>query len=128
MQLSDPPVVLIADDDAQVRRALRLRLAACGCRVIECADGLAAIARSRSHRVDAMILDHEMPLGQGQTIAANIRQYSDSPIIFLSGHPRRQFADTVMRLRDTYYLPKPLDGDRLLQLLRTLLGLAAPTP
>ena len=47
------------------------------------------------------------------------------PIIFLSGHSRSEFRDAVLRLPDTYYLPKPLDSEKLAQLLTAVL--ARPT-
>jgi len=114
--------VLIADDDAQVRLSLRVRLEALGYEVLECCDGLSAIAKVRGTHVDAMILDHDMPLGEGRVVAANIRSVTDAPIIFFSGHSRDEFRDTVMRLADTYYLPKPLDDDRLSTLLKSVIG------
>lgn len=114
------PTVLIADDDVQMRRSLLMRLEASGYRVIECRDGLGVIAKSRSLPVDVMILDHEMPLGEGRRIADCIRETSDTPIIFLSGHDRESFRDTIMRLPHTYFLSKPFDNEKLQALLRSL--------
>lgn len=114
--------ILIADDDALMRRALRLRLDASGYRVLECGDGLAAISKCRAQRVDAVILDHEMPLGAGRAIAGNIRRHSDAPIVFVSGHSREEFRQIVTQYADTYFLPKPLDGSQLIDLLDSVLG------
>lgn len=114
--------ILIADDDAHLRMALRLRLAALGYRVVECADGLGAVGKCRAQPVSAVILDHEMPMGDGRSIAANIRGCTDAPILFLSGHDREAFRDTVTRIPDTYYLQKPLDEQRLNEWLHGVLG------
>jgi DNA-binding response OmpR family regulator len=121
------PTILIADDDALFCRALKTRLAALGYNVIECRDGLGVLTKSSSAQLDAMILDHEMPLGDGRTIASNIRDNTDVPIIFLSGHDREKFRDIVMRLPDTYYLPKPLDDAKLAELLKAILRPLATT-
>jgi two-component system, OmpR family, response regulator len=118
------PTVLIADDDRHVRQALRILLNADGYEVAECADGLGVIARIRSQPVDAIILDHEMPLGDGRAVAETIRTCSNAPIIFLSGHAPDEFRDTVLRLAETYYLAKPPDPVRL----RALLGSALAAP
>ena len=112
--------VLIADDDPQVRQALRVRLEAMGYRVLECFDGLGAIAKGHDQRVDAIILDHEMPLGEGRDIATSIRAFTDAPIIFLSGHDREEFREIVTRLPEAYYLPKPLEEGRLQTLLESV--------
>jgi DNA-binding response OmpR family regulator len=92
-----------------------------GHHVIECFDGVGAITAQRFQRVDAMILDHEMPAGAGRTIAAQIRTETDAPIIFLSGHDREEFREIVTELPDIYYLPKPPDMKRLGELLAVTL-------
>lgn len=114
-------VILIADDDVHFRTALRARLTANGYDVVECFDGVGAIAAQRFSRVDAIILDHQMPAGEGRDVARAIRAESDVPIIFISGRARDEFRRVVMELPETYYLPKPLDAGKLLDLLRALL-------
>ena len=115
------PTILVADDDHGVRSALRTRLTAHGYHVIESSDGLGALAQCSTGRVDAMILDHEMPDGDGRSIAPLIRKECDAPIVFLSGHPREDFRRIVMRLSDVYFLAKPLDTSKLLDLLTALI-------
>ena len=66
-----------------------------------------------------------MPNGDGRAIARVIRNESDVPIVFLSGHGREDFCSVVTQLPDVYYLSKPLDDQKLASLLRSLLG---PTP
>lgn len=121
------PTILIADDEPHIRQMLRMRLEALAYQVVECCDGLAVLAKTRAQRVDALILDHEMPLGEGRTIAHSIRSYSRAPIIFLSGHNRDDFREAVMQLPDAYYLPKPFDSEKLAQLLASVLSRPAGT-
>jgi len=119
-QAGNGRTVLVADDDAQLRTALRARLSAWGYRVIESGDGLGAIAKANGLRLDAIILDHEMPLGKGLAIVECLRKETDAPIIFLSGHPGDDFRETLLRVPATYYLPKPLESIRLRDLLESL--------
>lgn len=114
--------VLIADDDPDLRLALRLRLQALGYDVLECHDGLGALAKCRAWDVDAVILDQQMPAGDGRTVASRLRRVCDVPIIFLSGRDSEEFRATVTRLPDTYYLPKPLDDARFGALLRSIVS------
>lgn len=116
------PTILIADDDAHHRMALRVRLSAMGFRVVESSDGLGAVGKCHTQRVSAVILDHEMPMGDGRSIAANIRECTDAPILFLSGHDREAFRNTVTRIPDTYYLQKPLDEQRFVEWLTAVVG------
>ena len=117
------PTILIADDDRSVRAALRKRLTANGYRVLETSDGLGVIAQCLKEPVDAILLDHEMPNGDGRSIAPLIRKECDVPIVFVSGHPREEFRTTVMRLPDVYFLPKPFDAAKLLDLLASVIHL-----
>jgi CheY-like chemotaxis protein len=115
------PTVLVADDDRHLRRAVGARLTALGYRVVEAVNGLTALTQYLAQPIDAVILDHGMPAGDGRSIAWAIRNESDVPIIFLSGYDREQFQEIVMQLPDVYYLSKPLDERKLAQLLAALL-------
>ncbi|MCG3125410.1 MAG: hypothetical protein CHACPFDD_00229 [Phycisphaerae bacterium] len=114
--------ILVADDDHHVRRAVAARLTALGYRPLEAANGLSVLAQYLAQPVDAILLDHGMPVGKGQLIARMIRNESDVPIIFLSGYGRDCFRDIVMQLPDVYYLSKPLDDEKLATLLDAVLG------
>jgi len=122
------PTVLVADDDRGVRSALRKRLTAHGYHVLESPDGLGVIAQCQREPVDAIILDHEMPNGDGRSITPLIRRESDVPIVFVSGHPREEFRHIVMRLPDVYFLPKPFDAKKLLELLASVVQSPGAAP
>ena len=115
------PTILIADADCGVRSALRRRSTAHGYQGIESLDELGVLAHSATRRGDALIVDHEMPNGNGRSIAPLMRKECDAPIAFLSGHPREDFRRIVMRLSDTYSLAEPLDTVKLLDLLKALI-------
>lgn len=112
--------ILVADDERDVRRAVRMRLAARGYRVIEALNGLTVLSHHLSEPIAAIILDHGMPDATGREIARVIRNESDVPIIFLSGYDREHFREIVMEFPEMYYLPKPLDGEKLAALLSSI--------
>ena len=114
------PRVLIADDDRSVRTALRKRLMASGYQVFESQDGLGVVDQALREKPDAIVLDYEMPNGDGCSIAWFIRKECDAPIVFLSGYGRETFRQAVMTLSNVFYLPKPFDAPRLLELLASL--------
>lgn len=121
--------VLIADDEREIRRALRMRLARHNYRVIEATNGLSVLTQYALQPLDAIILDDGMPAACGRDIARIIRKECDVPIVFLTGRDRERFREIVMQTPDTYYLPKPLDADRLLLLLGSLhAGEPSPAP
>jgi len=118
--------ILIADDDRNSRTALHTRLSSTGYDVVETKDCLGVLSQHPEGWADVLILDHEMPSGDGRSVARVIRHQSDIPIVFLSGHDREEFRAIVTELPDVYYLPKPLDDDKLAALLEALT--AAPAP
>ena len=120
------PAILIADDDGHVRSALRKRLSAMGYRVMESDDGLGVISHTPLDRFAAIILDHEMPNGDGRSIARVIRHETDVPIIFLPGQNREEFRSITMQLPEVYFLKKPLDSEKLSDLLESLGALPCP--
>lgn len=117
--------ILVADDERDIRRALQARLTGFGYRVIEAMNGLTVLTQYLSEPVDAMVLDHDMPAAKGREIARVVRKESQVPIIFLSGYDREQFREIVTQLPDVYFLPKPLDANRLKDLLASLVGVCA---
>ncbi len=114
------PTVLVADDDRAMRVGLGLRLSAMGFRVVEVDDGLGVMSRCGRERPDVILLDHQMPNGDGRAIARVIRYECDAPIVFVSGHTPDDFRTIVTELPDVYYLSKPIDHDRLRQLLASI--------
>lgn len=113
--------ILIADDNPHMRVAMRKRLTAFGYDVVEAPDGLGVLSQCPKGWVDLVILDHEMPNGDGRSVARVIRNETDIPIIFVSGHDRHEFHSIVMDLPNVYFLPKPLDDEKLRELLASLL-------
>lgn len=114
------PTILVADDDAHFRAAMRRRLRPLGYRVIEARDGLDVLRECPQGRIDVVLLDHGMPNGDGRSVARMIRKESDVPIVFVSGYHREQFRSIVAELPDVYYLPKPFGEETLQDLLRAL--------
>jgi CheY-like chemotaxis protein len=85
------PVVLLAEDDARVREAIRLLIEMQGCTVIEAADGwqAAAFASAYAGPIDLLVSDAVMPGMTGPAVYDLVRrQRSDLPALFVSGHPR----------------------------------------
>ena len=65
--------ILIVDDDPDVRLGLQLRLTANHYDVIAAGDGVASIAEARKHAPDLMILDLELPAGDGFSVLERLK-------------------------------------------------------
>lgn len=112
--------VLIADDDPQLVRALRITLAAHGYEVVAAPDGAAAIALAAQTRPDIVLLDLGMPRLDGVAVIEALRGWTTAPIIVVSG--RTGSADKVEALDAGAddYVTKPFQIDELLARLRAL--------
>jgi PAS domain S-box-containing protein len=116
-------MILLVEDDASVRRSLRLLLEEAGYRIIEAERGAAALATvdASGPAIDLVLTDLVMPDGMsGRDLAVQITsKYPDTEIVFITGFSRDfGYAD----LEDEHaLLHKPVDPKCLLATLRTAL-------
>lgn len=112
--------ILIADDDPQILRALRITLTAKGYDVFVAADGAQAIAAAIDHRPDLFLLDLGMPALNGIEVIEAVRGWSQAPILVVSG--RAGAADKVDALDAGAddYVTKPFAIEELLARIRAL--------
>jgi two-component system, cell cycle sensor histidine kinase and response regulator CckA len=83
------PVVLLAEDNALVREAIRMLIEMQGCTVIEAADGNQALAFGTAYagRIDLFVSDAMMPGLSGPEVFKMLRrQRADLPGLFVSGY------------------------------------------
>lgn len=112
--------LLIADDDPQMVRALRITLAAHGYEIVIAADGASAIAVAAQSHPDIIMLDLGMPRLDGIEVIQALRGWTSVPIIVVSG--RTGSADKVDALDAGAddFVTKPFQVDELLARLRAL--------
>jgi len=118
--------LLIADDDPQMVRALRITLAAHGYEVVVASDGAAAVAVAAQTHPDLIMLDLGMPRLDGIEVIQALRGWTNVPIIVVSG--RTGSADKVDALDAGAddFVTKPFQVDELLARLRALSRRAVP--
>jgi CheY-like chemotaxis protein len=120
------PRILLADDEQKVRDATGAILHQAGFDVETAADGKQAVERLKSVKVDALVLDLQMPEHDGFETLEYVREHRRGlPIVLLSGLPPDEIQGRMVR-RGTEELPplfqKPCDPDMLLSVLEMLLA------
>ena len=112
--------ILIADDDVQILRALRITLAAYGYEVVTAESGSAAIRKTVDAHPDLLVLDLGMPGLGGMDVIEAVRGWSTVPILVVSG--RIDPADKVraLDLGADDYVTKPFSTEELLARIRAL--------
>nr|WP_239528540.1 response regulator [Microbacterium esteraromaticum] len=118
--------MLIADDDPQLVRALRITLAAHGYDVIAASDGAEAVTLAAQSHPDIILLDLGMPRLDGMEVIHALRGWTRAPIIVVSG--RTGSADKIDALDAGAddFVTKPFQVDELLARLRALARRSAP--
>ena len=121
-------LVLIVDDDADLRRLLDMRLSAAGYRVATAASGEEALSRLAVERPRAVITDLRMPGIDGLQLFERIHAADPAlPVIMLTAHGSIPDAVAATQSGVYGYLTKPFEAAELLALLARAVG-ATPQP
>ena len=120
--------ILIADDEAHIRRSFIDILEFEKAEVVEAKDGFEAVVKVRQMHFDAAFLDIKMPNLDGIKALEKIVEHSpDLPVIMISGHGDIQTAVECTKIGAYAFLQKPFDGARLAAAVRTCLDLSETT-
>jgi PAS domain S-box-containing protein len=117
-------LILVVDDEENVRNLLRQELAEADYQVIEAASGSEALDMARQEKPALIILDVMMPGISGFDVTSVLRadpSTADIPILILSIVEDKEAG---LRLGADEYLTKPLDTERLLRTIAALLARA----
>jgi two-component system KDP operon response regulator KdpE len=124
----DSPRILLIEDEQEIRRFLRVSLAAQGCKLVECGTGNEGVLAAASEPPDAIILDLGLPDIDGMEVLRRIREWSRVPIIVLSARGQEQQKVEALDAGADDYLTKPFGVGELLARLRVALRHAAADP
>lgn len=110
--------ILVVDDEADIRKVVRMTLQKAGYEVLEAENGEKAIETINSGEnrllLDVMICDIRMPKVNGIEAIAYFRQnYPRVPLIVLTGFPDTDMATSLLRQGVVDYLVKPVEGEKL---------------
>ena len=113
--------ILVIDDEPQIRKFMRIALAANGYEVIEAETAAQGIEAARGQQPDLLILDLGLPDLDGQEVISAVRESSDVPILVLS--VRAQELDKVEALDRgaNDYIVKPFGVAELMARVRAVL-------
>ena len=116
--------VLLVEDNALNRDMLSRRLGRAGFTVITAEDGAAALDEMRASVPDAVLLDMNLPIKDGWTVASEAKQDSalaTIPIIALTAHAMEADRQKALSAGCDDYATKPIDFPALVAKLEALL-------
>ncbi|HSG63915.1 MAG TPA: response regulator transcription factor [Gammaproteobacteria bacterium] len=112
--------VLVVEDDAQIRKFLRISLEANGYAVIESRLGELGIDLCGEQSPDLVVLDLGLPDVSGYEVIRRIREWTRTPIIVLSARAGDQDKVTALDAGANDYVTKPFSITELMARLRAL--------
>jgi DNA-binding response OmpR family regulator len=124
---SSPPsaLILVADDDEDIRRLLRFRLERAGYGVIEARDGEEALALALEHRPDLAVMDVMMPKATGYEVTRRLREDESTrkiPVILLTARAQEADVSRGFEAGADDYLRKPFSPQELRARVHAILG------
>ena len=115
------PIVLVVDDEVQIRRFLRTGFELNGFSVVEAGSGAEAIRAASLQPVDLVIIDLGLPDMDGSEVVERIRSWSNVPIIVLSVRSNEADKVKLLELGADDYVVKPFGMAELLARVRVAL-------
>lgn len=112
------PVVLLIEDEPQMRRFLRVALESHDYRLVEAGTARDGLAQAASRTPDLILLDLGLPDGDGIDVTRRIREWSAVPIIVISARGQEQDKVAALDAGADDYLTKPFGTGELLARLR----------
>ena len=122
------PLVLVVDDDPDLRELLATYLGANGYRVCTVADGVALRdALSRGTQPDVIVMDLMLPGEDGLSLTRHVKAHGAVPVLMLSAKGEEMDRVIGLEVGADDYLPKPFGPRELLARLRALLRRSVAT-
>ena len=115
------PLVLLIEDEPQMRRFLRTALESNDYRLVESATAKEGLAHAASRNPDVILLDLGLPDRDGLEVARELREWSGTPIIVISARGQEQDKVKALDLGADDYLTKPFGVEELLARIRVAL-------
>ena len=113
--------ILVADDEASIRRILETRLSMIGYQVVTACDGNEALDLFRNCEPDLVVLDVMMPKLDGYGVCQELRKESDVPIVMLTALGDVADRITGLELGADDYVVKPFSPKELEARIRCVL-------
>lgn len=111
-------LVLVVEDEPQMRKFIRASLSSHGYRILEAERATEALALSTSHKPELVLLDLGLPDGDGIELTKRLREWSNVPIIVISARGLEEDKVAALDAGADDYLTKPFGVNELLARMR----------
>jgi two-component system KDP operon response regulator KdpE len=119
------PLILVVEDEPQMRTFVRLALTAHDYRVLEAETGAMGLNQAVAYTPDLLLLDLGLPDTDGIEVMRRLREWSATPVIVLSARGQESQKVEALDAGADDYLTKPFGSEELLARIRAALRRAA---
>ena len=117
--------LLLVEDDAKISLALGIRLRHSGYEVVTAPDAVHAMAQALKHAPDVVVLDINLPGGDGFLVAERLRSgpaTATTPLIFITASKLPGLAERAAQLGAIALIEKPFSAAQLTEALSRAIG------
>ncbi len=125
--MTEPPTILLVEDNLHNRRIFQGVLAHAGFHVVEAEDGGQALAAVARERPDLILMDLSIPVIDGWECTRRLKADPTTrtiPIIALTAHAMRGDEERARAAGCDGYLSKPISPKRVVEEVKRVLGMA----
>ncbi len=120
------PSILVVEDSPTMRQLITFAMKRIsGAKVIEATDGVDALKKLSSEKVDLILADINMPVMDGLKLVSlvkNNQSYKEIPVIIITTEGAKEDKDRAMAIGANAYLPKPIQTQELIKLVNSFLS------
>lgn len=121
--------ILLIEDDKQITLAIGVRLKSMGYQVESAADAVTAVTKARECEPDVVLLDINLPGGDGFVVAERLRKLmvtAATPIVFITASKAPELHARAVAFGAVAFLEKPFDASQLADAVELALWSSAP--
>jgi two-component system chemotaxis response regulator CheY len=115
------PNILVVEDSPTMRQLISFAMKRIsGSKVIEATDGVDALKKISSEKIDLILCDINMPVMDGLKLVSLVRgnpTYKDIPIIMITTEGAEEDRKRALAIGANAYLPKPIQTQELIKLV-----------
>jgi len=121
--MADSKTILIAEDSSVILNLTKKILELQNYKILTAKNGGEVIKQVEKQKIDAILMDLNIPVKDGMTCSREIRSHQDQeiakiPIIAVTGNANNYSMEEFKQAGINAYLPKPLDFDMLVQTVK----------
>ena len=117
----DKELILLIEDESQMRRFLRITLQGHGYRLVEAETGQDGLMQAASRNPDVVLLDLGLPDMDGLEVTERLREWTQTPIVVISAREQEQDKVKALDAGADDYLTKPFSAGELMARIRVAL-------